>query len=113
VRLNYGAKYISSSFADILLRELPNLYASTNMIWVIKSWRMRWAGHVSRMEEVRNTYEIFVEKLEGKNHSDDLGVDGRIILEWILGWDVEWMHLAQDRNQWLAVVNTIMNLRVP
>jgi hypothetical protein len=41
---------------------------------------MRWAGHVARMGETRNAYKI-VTKPEGKNHSVDLGVEGRIILE--------------------------------
>jgi hypothetical protein len=53
----------------------------------------------------------------GRDHSEDPGVDGKMILEWILremGWEgVEWIHLAQDRDQWQAVVNTVMNLRVP
>jgi hypothetical protein len=42
-----------------------------------------------------------------------IGLDEKIILEWILGWEgVDWMHLAQDRDQWLTVVNMVMNLWV-
>jgi hypothetical protein len=42
---------------------------------------------------------IWSENLKGRDHSEDLGVDGRIILKWIWGWrDVDWMHLAQDRD---------------
>jgi hypothetical protein len=41
---------------------------------------MRWAGHAARMGEIRNVYKTFVEKTEGKNHSEDLGIDGKIIL---------------------------------
>jgi hypothetical protein len=48
------------------------------IIRVIKS-RMRWAGHVARMEEMKNAYKVLVEK------SEDMCVDGRIILEWDLG----------------------------
>jgi hypothetical protein len=57
-----------------------NLYTSQN-VKVIKSRRMRWAGHVARMGEMRNTYKILVRKPGGKIHSEDLGVDGKIILE--------------------------------
>jgi hypothetical protein len=46
--------------------ELHNLYSSPSIIRVIKSRRMRWAGHVARMEEKRNAYRILVEKPEGK-----------------------------------------------
>jgi len=46
--------------------ELHNLYASPNVIRVIKSRAMRWLGHVACMGEVRNTYKIFVQKTEGK-----------------------------------------------
>jgi hypothetical protein len=47
---------------------------------------------------------------------EDPGVDGRIILKWIferLGGGVDWIDLAQDRDRWRAVVNAVMNLRVP
>jgi hypothetical protein len=55
--------------------------------------------------------------LKGRDHSEGLGVDDRIILEWILTeaeWEfVNWIYLAQDRDQWSNRVNTVMNLRVP
>jgi hypothetical protein len=50
-----------------------------------------------------------------KDHLEDQGVDGRMGSKWILGrsaGDVEWIHLAQDRDIWRAVVNAVMNLRV-
>jgi hypothetical protein len=60
---------------------------------------------------------VWVGSLMGRDHLEDLGVDGRIVLEWILGrmlWEVvDWMHPTQDRDQWQAVVYTVMNLRVP
>jgi hypothetical protein len=46
---------------------------------------MRWEGHVARMGEMRNSYEIQSENLKTRDHSEDVGVDGKIILEWILG----------------------------
>jgi hypothetical protein len=57
-------------------------------------------------------HKIFwLENLKGRNHLEDLGVDGRIILGWILG---KWVWMVRtDRDQWRAPVNTVMNLRVP
>jgi hypothetical protein len=96
--------------------ELHNLYSSPVIISQIKSRRMRWAGHVARMGEGRNVYRVLVGKPEGRR---PLGrprrrwEDGiRMDLEEI-GWgSVEWIHLAQDRDRWRAVVNAVMNLRV-
>jgi hypothetical protein len=65
--------------------ELHNLYASPNIVRVNIEKRMRWAGHIARMGAMRNAYRILVGKHKGKSHSEDLRVDGRIILEWILG----------------------------
>ena len=53
---------------------------------------------------------------EGKNHLEDSGVDGRIIVSWIFRkWDIgrDWIELAQDRDRWRARVNAVMNFRVP
>jgi hypothetical protein len=56
-----------------------------------------------------------LENLKGRDHLEDLGVDGKIILEWILGkYDGKfWSGYSWLRDQWRAVVNTVMNLRVP
>jgi hypothetical protein len=91
------------------------LYSSPDNIRQIQSRRMRWAGHVARMGEGRNVYRVLVGKPEGKNHLKDQGVDGRTGSKWTLGrlaGSVEWIHLAQDRDHWRAVVNAVMNLRV-
>jgi len=79
--------------------ELNDLYSSPNIVPVIKSRRMRWAGHVARMGEERGVYGVLVGKSEGKRHWGDLGVDGWIILGWISRrWDVGiWTGLGWPR----------------
>jgi hypothetical protein len=62
--------------------ELHNSYGLQNIVSVIKSRNMRWAGHVARMGAMINAYETLV-GLKGREHSEDLGVDGSIT-EWIL-----------------------------
>ena len=63
--------------------ELNDLYSSTNIVWVIKSRRIRWVGHVALNGERRDVYRFWVGKREGKNHLRDPGLDGRIIVRWI------------------------------
>ena len=79
--------------------ELNDLYSSPNIVWVIKSRRMRWVGHVARMGEESGVYRVLVGKPEGRNHWGDLGIDGRIILERISRrWDVGiWTGLGWPR----------------
>jgi hypothetical protein len=59
------------------------LYSSPNIVWVIKSRRMRWAGHVQRMGEGRSLYRVLVGKPEEGDRWGDPSVDGRIIFRWI------------------------------
>ena len=63
--------------------ELNDLYSLPNIVRVVKSRRMRWAGHVARMGEDRGVQRVLVGKPEGKNHWGNQDVDGRIILKWI------------------------------
>jgi len=96
--------------------ELSDLYCLPNIVRVIKSSRMRWAGHVARMGERRGVYRVLVGKPEGKNHLGDTGADGRIILRWIFRkWNgcMDWIDLAQDRDGWRVLVNAVISLRVP
>jgi hypothetical protein len=83
----------------------------------IKSRRMRWAGHVARIGEGRHVYRVLVGKPEGKRpigRPRQRWEDGIKMDLWEIGWGgcVEWIHLAQDRDGWLAVVNAVMNPRV-
>jgi hypothetical protein len=96
--------------------ELNDPYSSPNVIRVIKSRRIRWAGQVARMGERRGAYRILVGDLREGDNLGEPGVDGRIILKLILKtWDggMDWIELAQYRDRWRAVVSAVMNLRVP
>jgi hypothetical protein len=97
--------------------ELFDLYSSPSIIRIIKSRRMRWAGHVARMGEKRNVYRLLVGKPDGKR---PLGRPRRRWLDNIrmdlgeVGWgDVDWIGLAQDRNRWRTHVYLVLDLRVP
>jgi hypothetical protein len=65
------------------------------------------------MEDERKVYKVLVGKPEGRDHSEDRGVDERMRSELMIGWEcVEWIELAQDRDWWRTLVNTTINLRV-
>jgi hypothetical protein len=97
--------------------EFHSLYSSLNIVRVIKSRRMRWAGHVACMEEGRSIYSVLVGRpkderpLGRPRHrwEDNIKMDLREI--GING--ANWIQLAQDGVQWQACVNMVMNLRVP
>jgi hypothetical protein len=97
--------------------ELHNLHSSPNKIRMIKSRRMRLVGHVARMRAKRNGYRILVGEPEGKRSV------GRRRHRWVVNmrmdlreaeWSgIDWIDLAQDRDQWRDLMNTVMNLQVP
>jgi hypothetical protein len=104
-------KYLKFLAAICEYNSLPSI------IRIIESRRMRWVGHVARMGEKRNMYRLLVGKPEGKRPL------GRPRCRWIdnIKMDlleigvivVDWIGLAQGRYRWRALVNSVMNLRVP
>ena len=97
--------------------ELNDLYPAPNIVRVIKSRRMRWAGHVARMGEEREEYRVLVGKPEGRRplgRPRRRGVDNiRIELQEVGFGYMDWIGLAQDRDRWRTLVSAVMNLRVP
>ena len=101
----------------IILCCIVSDYSSPSIVRVIKSRRMRWAGHVARMEEGRGVHKVLVGKSEGKRPfgrprrrwEDNIKMD----LQEVGKGCGAWMKLAQDRDRWRALVSTVMNFVVP
>jgi hypothetical protein len=97
--------------------ELNDLYSSPNIVRVVKSRRIRWTGHVARMEEDRGAQRVLVGKPEGKmllgrprrRWEDNIKMN----LQEVGGVRGDWIELAQDRDRWRALVGTVRDFRVP
>jgi hypothetical protein len=108
---------VTGKWRKLQNKELRDFYSSPSIIRIIKSRRMRWPGHAARMRKKRNAYMLLVGKPEGKR------LLGRPRCRWVdnvrmdlgeMEWGaVDWIGLAQDRNRWRALVNSVLNLRVP
>ena len=96
--------------------ELSDLYSLPSIVWMVKSRRVRWVGHVARMGEGRCVHRVLVGKPEGKRPlgrlrrrwEDNIKMD---LLE-VGGGGGDWMELAQDTDRWQALVGTVRNLWV-
>jgi hypothetical protein len=117
LRRKFGPKREEDgSWRKVRNDELQSVYSSPNIVRVIKSRRMRWAGHVARIGEGRSVYRVLVGRTEGKRQlgrprlrwEDDIKMDLRK-----MGIDgANWIQLAQDTVHGWAFVNRVMNLRV-
>jgi hypothetical protein len=108
---------VTGEWRKLHIEELNGLYSLPNIVRVIKSRRLRWAGHVASMGEGRGVYRVLVWKPEGKTPlgrprrrwEDNIRMD---VQEVRCGCE-DWIGLAQDRDRWRALVSAVMNLRVP
>jgi len=89
LRRLYGPKRdkVTGEWRELYDKELYDLYSSSNTVWVIKSRRMRWEGHVAYTGDRRGAHQVMVGKPEGererereRDHLEDLRTEGRIIL---------------------------------
>jgi len=118
LRRVFGSKRdeVTGEWRKLHSEELRDLYSLPNIVRVVKSRRMRWAAHVARMGEGRGVHRVIVGKLEGKRPlgrprrrwEDNIKMELQEV-----GRGGDWMELAQDMDRWRALVNTVMNLRVP
>jgi hypothetical protein len=97
--------------------KLSDLYSSQNIIWVIKSRRMLWAGHVTHMAEKGGACKVLVGKSEGKSthgRSRRRWEDNiKMYLQEVDCEGIDRLDLAQDRDRWRILVNAVMNFRFP
>jgi hypothetical protein len=93
--------------------ELNDLYSLPNIVRVVKSRRMRWAGHGACMGEGRGAHRVLVGKPEGKRPRRRWEDNIKRDLQEVGGGCGDWMERSQDKGRWRALVSTVMNFGVP
>ena len=92
--------------------EFNDLYSSHNIVRVIKSRRMKWAGYVARMRDRIGAHRVLVGRPERRRPLGRPRRRPEIMLKYMLMWNGTWTGLAQDWKRWRAFVNEIMKFRV-
>ena len=98
---------VTGEWSKLHNEELNDLYSSPNIVRLIKSRRMKWAGHVARMEEGRGVHKVLVGRPR-RRWEDNIKMD----LDEVGRGCGDWMELAQGRDSWRALVSTVMNFWV-
>ena len=113
----YKRDSVRGEWRKLHKEKLNDLYSPPNIIRVMKARRVKWAGHVARTGDSRGVYRVLVGKPEGKrpngrskrNWEDNIKMD----LHEVGCGGMDWIELTEDSDSWRAVVNAVMNLRVP
>ena len=108
---------VTGEWRELHNEELNDLHFSLKFVRVITLRRTKWAVQVARMGERRGVYRVLVRKPEGKR---PLGIprhrwekNFKMDLQEVGCWTMDWIEVAQDKYRWRALVNVVMNLRVP